>query len=95
LGTQLLQLFFQHGIVQFRGDLMVIGVHRSSSRVNHRAGTESSVLPSPFLSRMTRVFHRTALRAVAALGAAAQAASVAAVAMLLRAHLRRLTRKPG
>jgi len=74
---------------------MVIGVHRSSSRFNRRAGAEGSALSSPFLLRMMRGFHRTALRAVAALGAAAQAASVAAVAMLLRAHLRRLTRKPG
>jgi hypothetical protein len=44
---------------------------------------------------MTRVFHRTVLRAVAALNAAAQAALVAAVAIPLRAHLRRLTRMPG
>jgi len=74
---------------------MVIGVHRSCSRVNRRADAECSVWPSQFLSRMTRIFHRTALRAVVAFGAAAHVALVAAVAIPLRAHLRRLTRKPG
>jgi len=95
LRAHLLQPFLQRGVIQFRGDLMVIGVHRSCSRVNRRAGTERSAWPSPLWWRMTRVFHRTALRVGAALGAAAQAALVAAAAILLRAKLRRLTRAPG